>query len=110
MPEMLTRAGVERQETIGIKIVARAVSAIEFVLRGRYREVGDSALFIDGDFAPHIHAAHVLVGIFGPGVISKLTRTRDGMEHPQKLAGDHIEGANIARRSQVSFSGRTAQK
>ena len=31
------------------------------------------------------------------------------MEHPQKLAGDHIEGANIARRRQVSLSRGAAQ-
>ncbi len=47
MPEVLARAGVQRQQTIGVKIIAWAIAAIEFVLRGGYREIRDAALLID---------------------------------------------------------------
>src|SRR6202041_1066051 len=104
VPEVFTRAGVQREEAIGIKIVAWPIAAVELVLRGGYREVGDSVLLIDGDLAPDIHAAHVFVGIFRPRVVSEFARTRNRMEHPQKLAADYIEGANISRRRQVSLS------
>src|SRR5262245_55890664 len=93
MPEILPGARIERQHAIRVQIVALAVSAVQLVLARSGGHVDDSPLYIDGDFSPHIDAAHVLVGVLWPGVVAELARSRNRMEHPSQLARDHVERA-----------------
>src|SRR5206468_9496414 len=58
----------------------------------------------DRDFTPDIHAAHVFVGIFGPGIVSGFTRPRNGVEDPRKLAGPDIECADVTGRCEVTLA------
>src|SRR5262249_30695295 len=109
MPEPLSRPRIEREQTIRVEIIAVPIAAIELVLGRSGRHVHRPPLHVHGDFAPHIDAAHVFVGVLGPGFISVLAWARDRVEYPDELAREDIESANIARWGEVTFAGRAAK-
>src|SRR5205823_4503921 len=67
------------------------------------------ALLVDRDFTPGVRAAGGLPGVLRPGLVPELAGARDGVEGPERLAGDHVEGAQIAGRRAVALAGRGAQ-
>ena len=98
MPEPLAGARVERDQAIAEEIRARPVCAVEIVGRRTGRHVDDPALLVDGELAPAVRAADVLVRVLRPCVVAVLARSRDGMELPDEVAGQHVVRANVAGR------------
>src|ERR1051326_1179103 len=105
MPEAFAGAEIERQNAIAVQTRALAVAAIHIVSRRTQREIADSALFVDGDFAPGVDTADVRPGILGPRIVAELARTGNGVERPDELAADHVVGAQITGRRSVHFAG-----
>src|SRR5262245_22612697 len=103
VPKPLAGARIEREQAIGIEVVAMPVPAVEFVLGGCRGHVCGSSLHVDCDFAPHVDAAHIFIGILGPGFISILARTGNRVEYPHELTGKHIESPDISWRREIAF-------
>ena len=61
MPEPLAGARVERDQTVAEQVVSRPIPAIEIEARGAEGNKRDSVLRIDGQFAPVVNAACLLV-------------------------------------------------
>src|ERR1700722_2420915 len=98
MPKIFSRSGIERQQAVAEETGAGTIGAIEIVSRGSQWKVGDSTLFVDRHPTPVVGPADVLPGVFGPGIVAKFARVRNGMKNPNHLAGKNVIGANIARR------------
>ena len=109
MPQIFAGARIESEQAVGEQIVARAIAAIQFIFGGRDRKIRDAALLVDGDLTPHIHAAHVLVGVLWPRVVPEFALTRNRVEHPCQLARAHVKRAQIARRRQITFAGKASE-
>ena len=109
MPEPLSGAGIERQHAIRVEVVAGTVAAVEFVLGGRGVHVSDAPSRVDRDLAPHIDAAHVLVGALGPGIVACFAGPRDGVKDPHQLTGYGVKGADIAGRREIALACRAAK-
>ena len=110
MPQALAGARVEREQAVAEEIRADAVRAVVVVGRRRNREIGDAALRIERDLAPHIDAARVLPGILGPGVVAELARLRNGVEGPHELAGDDVVGAHVTGSREIRLARRAAEQ
>ena len=61
------------------------------------------------DFAPGVGRAGVLPRVLGPGIVAEFAGQRDGVELPHQLAGEDVEGAQIAGRGHVAFAGGRAE-
>ena len=109
VPEILAGARIEGEEAVREEVRAVAIRSVEVIGGRAQREVGYAALFIDGDFAPGVGAADVFPGVWRPGVIAHLAGMRNGVELPDELAGDDVEGAEISRRRLVLFAGGGAE-
>ena len=101
MPQPLAGARVEREQRSAEQVRAEPIGAVVVVGRRPGREVGDAARRVDRDLAPGVGAADVLPRVLRPRVVAELARVRDGVELPDELAGDDVEGAQVAGRRQV---------
>src|SRR3954470_2174952 len=98
MPQTFSRAGIEREQRVGEQVCPDPVSPVIIVGRRSGWKVRNAPLRVYCNLAPRVRTAGVFPCIPGPGVITKLTGMRNGMEGPDQLACNHVEGANIARR------------
>src|SRR5206468_2668761 len=73
------------------------------------RKVGDAACFVDGNFAPGIHAADVGPSVLRPSVVSEFARMRNGVEGPNQFSGVDVVGAKIAGSRAIILSGRGSE-
>src|SRR6202161_1475201 len=104
MPQIFSRAGIERQQAIAEEAGTGTVGAIEIIGRRSQWKVRDPALFIDRHPAPVVGAANIRPGIFRPGIVTKFAGMGNGMKDPHHLSAEHVVGTNIAWRRSVLFS------
>src|SRR5439155_22685519 len=62
--------------------------------------------FIDRLLAPVVRAAGVLVGVFGPRLVSGLAGERNGVELPDELAAHDVVRADVAGWRHPCLAGR----
>src|SRR4029078_9173386 len=84
MPTPLSGSCIQRDDGRAEEIGARTIDPIEIVSRRSERNVGNPAPRINLHLAPVINTADVFPRILWPGVITKLARTRDGVERPRQ--------------------------
>src|SRR5689334_25159880 len=106
VPEVFARPRIQSEKRIGVEIIARAVSAVKFVLCRCERKIDDTALYINCDLAPYIDAAHVFVRVRRPRIVSGFAGARNRMKDPDKFAGADVECANISGRCEIPFAGK----
>ncbi len=99
MPDKFASVGVEREQGVGVEVVADAVRAVEVIDRGAGWGEDDASLLVDDHAGPVVCRPGGLPCVFGPGLVTRLAGVGDGMKAPAQLAGAHIVGADIAVRS-----------
>src|SRR5690606_12607173 len=103
MPDPFPGSGIERQNGIGKKILAVAVSSPEIEGGRAGGDVDDPALLVEAHAAPRIGPADLLPGVRRPRIVSILSWSGDRMENPFDLASPHVERTNVARCGRVAF-------
>ena len=96
MPQPFAGAGVKRKQGIAEQISAGPVHSVKVVLRAGGGGVEDAALDVDGHFAPDVDAADGFPGVFGPGLVTELTGTGNGVEGPNEMTVADVVGTDIA--------------
>src|SRR5690349_9944478 len=109
VPPIFSGARIEGQQRIGEQIVAGPIAAIKLVLCGGDRKIRDAGLFIDSNLSPYIDAAHVFVRVLRPRVVAELALMRNGVKHPDKLAGYDIKSADVPRRRQIALPRKASE-
>ena len=97
MPELLARLDVDRDQALGVEVVARAVAAVEVVRRGADRQVDDAVLVVAREHRPDVRVARVAPGFVFPGLDSLVALPGHGAEHPAELARARVPAAHPAR-------------
>src|SRR4051812_44895349 len=103
VPEPFAGPQVERQQTIAEQVGALAVRPVQIEGRRTERKITDAALLVDGDLAPRVGSAGRLPGVGRPRLVSELAGTRNRVEGPLRLTGDHIEGAQVTGRRAIAL-------
>ena len=97
VPPVLAGACIERDDAVGVQVVADAIGAVEVVrCRTRCREQ-HPALRIHGHTGPGVGAAGDLPCIGRPRLVPRLPRVRDGVKTPAQLPGLQVECADVTR-------------
>ncbi len=94
---------VERQQRVGVEVVAEAVGAVEIGGGRSGRHEDDAARRVDRHAGPVVGAAAGLARAGRPGVGAGLTGRGDGPEGPAHRAGPHVDGADVAGRGRQAF-------
>src|ERR1051325_12008745 len=110
VPKVFSSTRIKRENAIRKQIRPMTVCAIEIIGGRAQRKISDPALFIHRDFSPGLRSPNIFPGIFGPGVITKLTRERDRVKNPRHFPRDYVVGAQVARRRFIFFSGSGSHK
>ena len=97
VPELLARFDVDRDEALGVEVVARAVATVEVVRRGADRQVDDAVLVVAGEHGPDVRVAGVAPGLVLPGLDALVTLLGHGAEHPAEFARARVPAAHPAR-------------
>src|SRR5581483_4034285 len=105
IPEKLAGARIERKQAIGVEIRSVAIGAVEVVGRRAGGEVRDASLFINRELAPRVCSADVLPGLRRPRLVARFSWTRHRVECPRQLSGNHVVGAEVARRRFIFLAG-----
>ncbi len=95
VPDSLAGVRVERQQSVGVEIVADAVCTVEVVDGGARGDVDDAALFIERHAGPVVGGAGDLPCVLRPRLVARFSRTGDGVKDPAEFAGMHVVGANV---------------
>ena len=106
MPQALAGACVEREQTVGEKVGAVPIRAVEVVGRRSGWDIDDATFIVDGHLTPVVRAAGVLECIFRPRLVAELTGLRHRVKLPRALAGDDVVGADVAGWRHPSLAGR----
>src|SRR5262245_28559248 len=101
MPDPLAGASIDRDERVGVQVVAFAIAAVEVVTRGAESDERDAVLLVDRELAPVVHATADLVMAFRPRVVAELAFVRNDMEDPRELPRPNVVGVNVGGRSAV---------
>ena len=109
MPHALAGARVEREHAVGKEVVAVAVHTVEIEGSGSGRGEHHGVRLIDRHARPRVGAAAQLIRLGGPRVVAELARLRNGVEDPAQLAGHHVEGTDVSRRSGQRFGHAAAE-
>ena len=104
MPQPLSGARVEREQAVAEQIVALAIAAVEIVRRRSGRQKDDAVLLVEREIAPRVRAARVPEGVLRPRFVSVFTGTRNRMERPHELSGEHVVRADISWRRAVALA------
>src|ERR1044072_5107313 len=104
VPKVFSSTRIKRENAIRKQIRPMTVCAIEIIGGRAQRKISDPALFIHRDFSPVVRSPNIFPGIFGPGVITKLTRERDRVKNPRHFSRDYVVGTQVARRRFIFFS------
>ena len=91
MPDSFTRLGIQCDQAIRKQIIANPVRTVKVKHGGTGGNVYDSTFDINRHAGPVVGCTGGLPRIFGPGVVSRLARTRDGMKGPAQLPGSHVK-------------------
>src|ERR1051326_6391557 len=110
VPKVFSSTRIKRENAIRKQIRPMTVCAIEIIGGRAQREISDPALFIHRDFSPVVRSPNIFPGIFGPGVIAKLTRKRDRVKNPRHFSCDYVVGTQVARWRFIFFSRRGSHK
>ena len=108
VPEVLARVGIHRNKAGGEQVVSGAVATILVNGRGAEGEVDDTALVIDRDMAPNVHASAIDPAVFGPGVVIFFACLGNRVKLPGDFAGAHIPGTDVASGAQGRIFLRSA--
>jgi hypothetical protein len=103
VPEPLPGRRVQRQQGVGVEVVAEAVGAVEIGGGRPGRHEDDAARHVDRHAGPVVGAAAGLAPADGPGLGAGLTGGGDGPEGPPDGAGPHVDGPDVARRGRQAF-------
>src|SRR5688572_10067749 len=96
MPDALPGFRIERKQRVREQIRADAAAAIE-VGRGRACwDVNNATVHIQAHSRPRVRTAGGLPRLDGPGVVTDLARTRNGVKGPPDSPGANVIGANVA--------------
>ena len=96
VPQPLSRVGIERDDAVGVQVVAQSVGAVEVVAGRPGGSEHHAALRIECHATPRIGAAGNLPRIGWPRVETGFPRMGNGVEAPHLFAGGDVEGANVA--------------
>src|SRR6185369_248348 len=92
VPAVFTRLRVERDDRIGIQVVARAHGAVEVGPRIARGKVEKAELGIDRRRLPNRSAAVLPdLAVLRPRLVAALARGWDRVERPDQLAGLRVE-------------------
>src|ERR1700742_1354877 len=108
MPDSLAGRGVEGNQRIGKEVVADAITTIKIEDWRAGRDKDNATFLVDGHARPVIGCAGIFPGVFGPGVVTELSRPGDGMEGPAQDSSAHIECTDISGRRRMGFRIRPA--
>jgi len=109
VPDPFSGSGIQREQAVAEQVGARAIAAVEVVLRTRGRHVDDAAGAIDRHLRPVVRAADALPRIFRPRVVAELPFVRDRVEGPDEASGADVEGTDIAGRRLVLLVRRRSE-
>ena len=98
VPDPLARSGVERDERVGVQVVAGPVAAVVRGGRRRDLDVDVAELLVGRQAAPRPEVARVLPRAVAPGLVARLARPRHDVERPQPAARADVVAAHILRR------------
>ena len=98
VPAPLPGLAVDRDQRLGVEVVAEAVSAVPVVGRRAERQIGEAELRVGAHQRPHVRVAADLPRTLLPGITAGFALPRDRVEGPELLAGADIESAHVARR------------
>src|SRR3954453_8556618 len=110
IPDPLSGLSLQRNQTIGKKVVANAIRPIK-VERGRARgHVENARLGIESHACPVVGAPAGLPCSSGPAVIAVFAGMRNRVEAPAELACANLVSANVTRRSRQCLGFATADE
>src|SRR5262245_61185965 len=95
VPETFSGIRIKSHETIRVKIVALAITAVEIVARSAERHENDAVLRIDSHLAPVVDTAGSGQIFGGPGLRARFARAGDAVEGPFVFTREDIKGANV---------------
>ena len=98
VPALFAGLAVDRDQALGVEVVAKAVTTVEVTRRCADRKIGETELFVDGDHRPHIGIAAVAPRLVLPGLRALLSLLGDGVKDPRQGAALGVIGAHEARR------------
>src|SRR5215472_521160 len=110
MPDPLSSLSVQRNQTIGKKVVANAIRSIKVECGRAGGYVEDARLGIESHACPVVGAPAGLPRCSGPGVIAVFARMRNRVEAPAELACANLVSANVTRRSWQCLGFATADE
>ena len=98
VPAALPGLAVDRDQRLGVEVVAQAVPAVPVVRRRAERQVGEAELRVGAHQGPDVRVAADLPRTVLPGVAAGFALLRNRMERPELLAGADVESADVPRR------------
>src|ERR1019366_2680292 len=101
VPQRFASTGVERQQRVGIKIIANAIAAIEIHDCRTGRRIYNSVLDVDRHACPIVGRSRSFPCVLRPSLVSWLTRPRNGVKLPAQVAGSHVESPDVSRRRRM---------
>ena len=96
MPQPLAGPRIEREQAVAEEVVALAIAAVEIVRWRAGRQKHDAVLLVEREIAPRVRAARVPEGGLRPRFVSVFTGTRNRVERPHELSGEHVVRADIS--------------
>jgi hypothetical protein len=95
IPLQFARVGVERDDRIGIEVIARTELVVEIGRRIAHAPIEQVQFWIVGSDQPRGSAA-VLPHLLAPGFIAWFAGTGNGVEPPDMFAGLHVVGVQVS--------------
>ena len=103
MPKPLARTRIQRQQRVGIEIVAQAVASVK-VHHGRTRgHVHNAVRRIQSHACPVVRCARRQPRVRRPRLSTGLARMRNRVKGPNELARAHIKRADVSRWRRMRF-------
>ena len=98
VPLALPGLAVDRDDALGVQVVAEPVAAVEIVRRRADGQVGGPGLLVDRDHRPDVRVAAVAPGTVLPGFDAEFILLGNGVKDPGQIAGRDVVGADEAGR------------
>src|ERR1035438_2243539 len=80
VPDALAGGGIEREQGVGVEVVAGAVATVVVEDRGAGRRVDDAVLGIESHAGPVVGRAGSLPGVWRPGFVAHFARMGNSVE------------------------------
>ena len=104
VPDTLAGLRVERDEAVGVEVVAKPVAAVEIRRCRTGRDVHDSARRIERHARPVVCPAVYLPGILRPRLVPGFTRMRDRVKNPAQFARAGAVRAHVTGRRRQTLA------